>query len=179
MLSRRRLLCVSVAFLCFCVLAWAESEETQPAGEVMQAIQEEVNAKLEELGPQDLAEGLCFAAAEGNVAQVLDLLDRGADPNAQDRLRTSALHHAADFGHAEVIRILVLRGGDPNGKGLLGVTPLMLAAGKGHAEVVKALIEAGADVHAKAETGSTALMRAEQREHAEVVEMLKQAGALE
>src|SRR5437763_1573780 len=46
--------------------------------------------------------GLIKAAAEGNLAEVNALCERGANPNPQDEVRNSSVNEAAYAGHAAV-----------------------------------------------------------------------------
>ncbi len=58
------------------------------------------------------ASGLYRAAEEGNVDLVIELLDKGADPNAyHKRAGATALHCAAAKGHEDCLRALLIRGG--------------------------------------------------------------------
>ena len=64
--------------------------------------------------PSPLVEELWAAARAGDVARVKKVLDAGADVNAGNRYKATALTFAADRGHVEVIRLLLDRGADPN-----------------------------------------------------------------
>ena len=59
-----------------------------------------------------LNEELWDAARAGDVARVAKALDRGADVNAGNRYKATALFFAADRGHVEVIKLLLERGSD-------------------------------------------------------------------
>lgn len=86
---------------------------------------------------------LPLAAALGRVDDARRLL---ASAGAEDR--HLALSLAADFGHAEIVRLLLDAGEDPNRYNPVGghshTTPLHQAAGRGHEEVVRLLVERGA-----------------------------------
>lgn len=91
---------------------------------------------------------LPIAAAMGDVPKSGALL-ADADPSQ----RHLALALAAQYGHAEVVRMLLDAGEDPNRFNPVGghshSTPLHQAAGNGHLEVVKLLIERGANPQVK------------------------------
>jgi len=74
-------------------------------------------------------------------------------PGASRQDRHLALTLAADFGHAEIVRLLLDAGEDPNRYNPVGghshTTPLHQAAGAGHAEVVRLLVERGARLDLK------------------------------
>jgi Ankyrin repeats (3 copies) len=83
------------------------------------------------------------AAALGRVGDSSKLL---AGANAEERHR--ALSLAAQFGHAEIVRLLLNAGEDPDRYNPVGFhahsTPLHQAALAGHDEVVRLLVERGA-----------------------------------
>lgn len=64
-----------------------------------------------------------------------------------------ALSLAADFGHAEIVRLLLDAGENPNRYNPVGghsqATPLHQAAGRGHEDVVRLLVERGARTDTK------------------------------
>lgn len=86
---------------------------------------------------------LAAAAALGRAEDVARL---PAKAPAEDRHRALAV--AAQFGHAEIIRLLLDAREDPNRYNLAGThahsTPLHQAALAGHFEVVRLLVERGA-----------------------------------
>jgi hypothetical protein len=91
---------------------------------------------------------LPVAAALGHIDDARRLL---AGTSNEDR--HLALSLAADFGHAEIVRLLLDAGEDPNRYNPVGghshTTPLHQAAGRGHDEVVRLLVERGARLDLK------------------------------
>lgn len=140
---------------------------------------EDLSKALERLKPQERADKLTLAAAQGETVNVRMSLTRGGDPNEKDSFGTRALEHAATGGHLEVAELLLDHGADVNIRGLLGVTPLMLAAGKGHTEMVQFLVDRGAEINLTSETGRTALGAARAERHFHIVQLLEEAGAVE
>jgi ankyrin repeat protein len=63
------------------------------------------------------------AAAGGNTAIVLALLNKGADPNSQQHGGFTALHEAAHTGNGDMIDALLAHGADPSIKTDDGKTP--------------------------------------------------------
>ncbi|MEW6532662.1 MAG: ankyrin repeat domain-containing protein [Thermodesulfobacteriota bacterium] len=123
------------------------------------------------------AEGpLMGAAARGDLAQVKDMLAKGADVNSTDQDGRTALMLAALGGRPEVAKLLIEKGADVNARMKGGSTVLMAAAMVGNAEVVRLLVEKGADVTAGDETGITVLMASFLAGHPEVMTMLVQRG---
>ena len=67
---------------------------------------------------------LIDAAEAGDAALTTQLLDSGADVNAGDADRRTALHGAAEEGHLEVVELLVAHGGNVNARDKWGTQPL-------------------------------------------------------
>ena len=99
-------------------------------------------------------EPLIDAARSGDVEAVRSLLAEGADANTAQGDGMTALHWAAEHGHAAVADLLLAAGAAVEAQTRLGsYTPLHLASRSGHASIASALLDAGADAHA-ATTGS-------------------------
>jgi uncharacterized protein len=93
------------------------------------------------------------AASKGHTAIVQVLLENGAEPDARDSGRQTALMMAAVCGHISTVHALLSKGVDVNAKidagGESGWTALMEAAYHGHTDVVRALPASSADVNAR------------------------------
>jgi uncharacterized protein len=94
---------------------------------------------------------LHYAASDGDLAKVKELLAKDLSPDAQDDNGWTALHFAAQGRHVEVVRQLVARGANPNlvdshGNGALW-TAVMNA--RGEPAVVELLLGAGANAWSK------------------------------
>ena len=95
-----------------------------------------------------------------------------------DVRHATALTHAAENGHAELVPVLVKAGAKLNHVIGDGQTAVAWAARKGHTATVQALIQAGAAVDCcNALVTTTALMSAAANGHADTVLALLQAGA--
>ncbi len=90
-----------------------------------------------------LNEPLAIAAEEGNIAEVNDLLSKGASPDAcgVDGI-TTALVSAACAGHTEIVRLLLLKGAHTALKDLGGKTALQRAREAGNTAVTDLLLKA-------------------------------------
>jgi hypothetical protein len=130
-----------------------------------------------ETGPVPRPGYLLQALWNEDVGRIKDLLEKGADPNAQTSCGTRPLLIAAKKGNTEIIRILIESGAQVDGRDKSGLTPLMSAASVGKAGNVETLIAAAADLNAKDNKGITALMWATAKGFAEVVEILLSNGA--
>ncbi|QES51895.1 hypothetical protein DEJ50_32655 [Streptomyces venezuelae] len=99
----------------------------------------------------DITDQLTRAAENGDAAAVASLLSAGAEVDARNSARRTALELAVSAGQAEIVRLLLAAGADPcrPAGDYEELTPLLLAAMLPHAEVVKALLAAGASLGAQ------------------------------
>ncbi|KAI9780256.1 MAG: hypothetical protein M1839_006816 [Geoglossum umbratile] len=101
---------------------------------------------------------LLHIVSEYNLPGLVRLLvDRGAEIQAKDECKRTALHGAAWNGHKEVVQLLVDRGAEVNVEDECKRTALHGAACNGHKEVVQLLVEKGARVNLRDEHGETVL----------------------
>jgi len=114
---------------------------------------------------------------QGDILAVRDMLDKGADPNAQTACGTRPLLIVAKMKNPEVMKLLINHGAHLDGRDKLGLTPLMAAASMGHTKNAQVLIESGADLNARDNNGLTALMWATAKGFPEMVEILLANGA--
>ena len=94
--------------------------------------------------PSPLVEELWNAARDGDTARVAKALDQGADVNAGNRYKATALFFAADRGHVDVIRLLLDRGADIKAQDTFyRFRPLAMAAMNGHVDAAILLLQRG------------------------------------
>jgi len=86
------------------------------------------------------------------------LLDNGANVNATNRDRSTALHHAT--GDLRIMRILIEKGADINSQDNNGNTPLHSAISGKTLKSVDRLLNIGADINLRNNDGNTPLMYA-------------------
>ena len=91
------------------------------------------------------------------------LLTGGADPNAYDAQRNTALIFASRDGFMKIAQSLISNGADVNWIDGEGVTPLILASFKNHPSLVRLLLANGADKSVVDGFGRTALEYATRR----------------
>ena len=130
-----------------------------------------------ETGPAPRPGYLLQALWNEDIGRVKDLLEKGADPNAQTSCGTRPLLIAAKKENKEMIKILIENGATVDGKDKNGLTPLMSAVAAGKAGNVEVLIAAAADLNARDNKGITVLMWATTKGFADIVEILLSKGA--
>ncbi len=101
------------------------------------------------------------AARSGNLEEMDNLLDQGADANVSAGVNHwTPLMHAIHKYQPGSVKLLLSRGALPDGRGGSKTTPLVMAAGYGYDDIVRLLLKAGADPHLKAANGDDALTAA-------------------
>ena len=134
---------------------------------------------LSACGSKTPEERLILATRNNDVAEVQELLDAGADPNADKVPRFEGrppLFHAATFGYVEVAQSLIDKGALVDYADLSGLTPLMVAALNGPIDMVELFLSNGASVEVSA-GGATPLTEAARKGDPLVLRALLDAGA--
>ena len=99
---------------------------------------------------------LMTAAFGGHTGMAKQLLAKGANPAALDRLQKNAMTYAAGAGRTEIVAMLLAHGVDANAVYANDLTALMWAAGFGKTDTVRVLLAAGANPALKDNRGKTA-----------------------
>lgn len=115
--------------------------------------------------------------AAHSLDRVIDLIARGANPNARTRLQHTPLTLAANRGYTETVRVLVAAGADINAKSHGGYTALLEAAIHGKTAMAQTLLRAGADPDSVDDQGETALIKAANWSRPELLPILVAGGA--
>lgn len=92
---------------------------------------------------------LLFAATKGDNAAVLKLLKKGANIEAKDEGSSTPLGLAADFGHADTVKLLLAKGADRVAGQLSGDDALVEAARGGNFKKMQILLDMGARLEAR------------------------------
>jgi ankyrin repeat protein len=106
---------------------------------------------------------LMEAARRAHSEIAIELINAGADINAQDSYGATPLIFAGISGASEVMVTLIRKGANVNAKDYMGRTALIevLTSENEHKPgIIQSLIDAGADVNARANFGNTAFMMA-------------------
>lgn len=123
----------------------------------LQAVRDENNndvvAALNELGTtlvnsrdyNSRETALHIAARSDNAVYVRFFLQKGADPNLQDRDGNTPLMVAVNSGHGDLIEIFVAARADVNKQNNSGETPLIRAVQRRDLSMTRELLAAGAD----------------------------------
>jgi ankyrin repeat protein len=118
-------------------------------------------------------DALCFAAGDGDLRRVKELLAEGYPVNAFDDLSWTPLHHAARKEHLDVVRHLIAAGADVNAhqEERIGDTVLKHVAQTCSLELARILLDAGADPTIPGWMQLTALDKSAERKRAEGLEV--------
>ncbi|MBQ7217825.1 MAG: ankyrin repeat domain-containing protein [Synergistaceae bacterium] len=99
----------------------------------------------------------------GKEQDIISAVRCGANVNAANKLRTTALMHAAKRSVSGAVRVLAENGADVNAVNKNGVTPLMMAVMNSRAENIDILLDNGASVLAANKKGKTLLEYAREK----------------
>ena len=131
---------------------------------------QDVNARG--FGTEETPLHVALRCGHADVAQLL--LDRGADPKAQDNKKHTPLFRASKSGLVDVILVLLKLGADSKAQNESGCSPLEQASEGGHVEVAQILLEHGAVVDTQDGSKSTPIHYAHGEE---ITQLLLKHGA--
>jgi ankyrin repeat protein len=145
------------------------AKERAARGAIRQAAKDNFFERIRHyINEGDSALHMAAAANQARIAE--ELISRGADVRARNRLGAEPLHYAVDGGPGSpvwdpneqtmIIDRLIRAGADPNALDKSGVAPLHRAVRNRCAAAVRALIESGADPRAPNRNGSTPILLA-------------------
>ncbi|XP_017763227.1 PREDICTED: kinase D-interacting substrate of 220 kDa isoform X5 [Eufriesea mexicana] len=120
---------------------------------------------------------IILAATKGKIHFVRELINHGADVNAEDGDNWTALLCAAKEGYTDVCLELLEHGADLEHRDMGGWTALMWATYKGRSPTVTMLLARGADVNAHGNFHISSLLWAAGRGYPDIVKDLIAHGA--
>jgi ankyrin repeat protein len=116
-------------------------------------------------------------ASTGNTAAALKMVGAKTDVNQSQADGTTALHWAAYYNDAELVKKLIKQGADVKAKNEFGATPMSQAAIAGNVEVLKALLDAGVQADEAGPDDQTPLMVIARTPNVKAAELLIKNGA--
>jgi len=121
-------------------------------------------------------EQLYFAIQFGNLHKAQSAIQNNANINNPDNCSYVPLHHAAYYGHIEIVKLLLMHGAHNsiNAQSCTGSTPLYYAVYRNHIEIVKLLVDAGASITLKNKDHETALDLARREKKQEISQLLEE-----
>lgn len=122
------------------------------------------------------AMSLQSAAAQGDTAELRQLLANGADLEARDGQGRTALMRATRANHVQAATLLIEAGADVNAKDNIEDSPYLYAGAQGLNDILLLTLAHGADLQSTNRYGGTALIPAAEKGHADTVSILLDAG---
>lgn len=122
----------------------------------------------EKTDQEELNDALCNACYDGDFDDALSLLEKGADPAAEQDGGWTALHSAAGHGNLDMVERLVNEGANVNAKNFKSETALHCACYKGADDVARFLTSVGANPCIKASNGKNCIDFAKENGHADL-----------
>ena len=113
----------------------------------------------------------------GDVAQVREQLEAGADPNMKDSGGNTALHYASYHSHVKCAKLLLKYKASIDLQNKYGNTALVWASRDARVECTELLLKHKADPNIQNVVGRTALHEASRYGHVECVKLLLKYGA--
>lgn len=126
---------------------------------------------------RELDRELLRFSSTGDVEQIRALLERGADPNAEDKVGVTPLINVASRGSNKSLRLLIDAGARVDEDGRNGCTALTWAAKNGWEKTIEILLDRGADIDHRDRGQMTPLMRAAWNGQFKAAEFLIRRGA--
>ena len=120
---------------------------------------------------------LYHASSEGVYWLVKELIEKGANINAEGGYYGHVLQAAAAFGHLDIVTLLLEKGANINAKGGRHGHALQAAAILGYPDIVTLLLEKGADINAKGGRHGYALQAAAASGSLDIITLLLEKGA--
>lgn len=126
-----------------------------------------------DVGKDETMQERLFEAVVGKEIDIVrELLNSGADINAQDEQGRTAIMIATYANDAEMVKVLIDEGADVDIQDDMLNNPFLYAGAEGYMDILKLMIAAGADPKITNRYGGVALIPASEHGYVEVVEEL-------
>uniref|UniRef100_A0A3P9CKN1 Ankyrin repeat and death domain containing 1A n=1 Tax=Maylandia zebra TaxID=106582 RepID=A0A3P9CKN1_9CICH len=112
------------------------------------------------------------AAKRNDTWKMQELIKKGVDVNAKNKVSRKALHWAAGAGNEQALRLLLEHDMDINETDSFGMNALLLASWFGHLNILQILVSCGAKLNSENKDGLNMLHCAAQRGHIRVLEFI-------
>uniref|UniRef100_A0A8C2WED9 Ankyrin repeat and death domain containing 1A n=1 Tax=Cyclopterus lumpus TaxID=8103 RepID=A0A8C2WED9_CYCLU len=112
------------------------------------------------------------AAKRNEPDKMQELIRKGVDVKAKNKLNRKALHWAAGAGNEQALRLLLDHDTDVDERDTFGMNALLLASWFGHLKVLQILVSCGAKLNCENKDGLSMLHCAAQRGHIRVLEFI-------
>jgi cytohesin len=119
---------------------------------------------------------LDIIARLGDMDRVRELIEEGADVNAEGRRGETPLHAAAAKGHKEIAELLIAKGAEVDAN-RPGYTPLTWAIWNDDRDIIMLLLKSGADANFDPENDGPAIFYSVWNEDVELAKLLLAHGA--
>ena len=116
------------------------------------------------------------ACKNGNIKDVQQMIPRLSDHYSTDHVGFTAFKHAAENGHANIIKFLLEHGLSLHAENMESPKALREACKKGQLEIARLLLANGVDVNAKTRSGRSALRSAAVANHPDIMMLLENGG---
>ena len=137
----------------------------------------EVNGKYRTVNGAEEKKQLFWAAQNGDLALIQQLLDEDVDIDSTSETGATALFDAIRCGQIEAVKLLLERGADVNAEDEDNDTALTNAAYYGHLDIIEVLMKHGAELEDANDTGYTSLIMATWQGQTEAVRLFLKYGA--
>uniref|UniRef100_A0A3B3ZF57 Death domain-containing protein n=1 Tax=Periophthalmus magnuspinnatus TaxID=409849 RepID=A0A3B3ZF57_9GOBI len=112
------------------------------------------------------------AAKRNDTKKMEELIKKGVDPKAKNKVDRKPLHWAAGAGSEDAMKFLLQHDTDVDEQDSYGMNPLLLASWFGHLKVLQILVSCGAKLNCENKDGLSMLHCAAQRGHVHILEFI-------